>query len=403
MTRLFFVLFLVLLGFMSYSQYGLSHHYTFNNCNGQDLVGGDDGLFFGLSNCPCGVDGFALEFKTSGQFADFHRSINDELREDFTFSFYMWPRSSFTGNESIELWSIGKECSVDSIFQIRYFPIDGTIRVNISDQPRNAVELEGLLLDEYCWSYVAVTKEGREYKLFIDKIEVDRAISPIASTFQSDDILTLSLGPCASRPGVEEYEGLIDELRIYDRALTSDELELEDFFPDQIIEDKIVLFKGESAVIETGGTCSDDFEWSPSTGLTNTESLNPVATPESSMTYTLSINYNNCLISDQIDIIVVDVDELDCDQLLLPSAFTPNGDGLNDMFGISNGFILEELLSFEIYDKWGGRLFFTADGNSQWNGSFRNKAVMPGPYVYRVKYICGGEESIRNGVVNVIR
>ena len=381
----------------------MAHHYPFDRCTGSDVAGIEDGFLFGISECVCGVSGDAIQLENPGQFADFPRGLNNVFNADFTFSFYIWPRSSAVGSEAIDIWSIGSTCNRDSVFYVRYFPINGELRVRISDQPRNGIDLSGFLNVDQCWSYIAITKENLEYKLFIESVEVDNAFSNIPSSFRSDDVLTLSVSPCIDMTGVIEYEGLLDELRIYNGPLNSAEIKAEDFFPDQIIEDKIVIFKGESATIETGGTCSSDFTWSPDFSLLDENTLNPVASPEETTTYVLDIDHGNCQITDQIDIIVVDVENLDCDQLLLPSAFTPNGDGLNDQFGISNEFIVENVLTFEIFDKWGGRLFFRTPNLQKWDGSFRGSPVMPGSYVYRVKYLCGGEEIVRSGGVNVIR
>ena len=379
------------------------HHYTFNSCNGQDIRGGQDGFILGVSDCPCGVDGFALNFNANNQLGDFPRSLNDRLSNDFTFSFYMWPMSTVSGTQAVDIWSVGDECLPDSIFQVRYFPINGEMRVRFSDQERNGIELIGFLTEINCWSYIAITKEDVNFKLYIDNEEVDRAVSPITPNFQSNDGLSLSVGTCDGLPGVAQYEGLIDELRIYNQALSLSDIMAEDFYPNQIIEDKIIIFKGESVVIETGGVCSEDYEWSPEIGLNDPNLLNPVASPDESTFYTLTVRESDCVVMDELNLIVVDVEDLDCSQLLLPSAFTPNGDGVNDLFGISNSFIIDELISFEVFDKWGGRLFYATENNPKWDGSFRNTTVMPGPYVYRVRYMCGGEESLRNGVINVIR
>ena len=396
-------LFFSIISLQSFGQVNPIHHYTFNNCNGIDSRGGEDGFLFGLSNCPCGVDGFALDFNANNQEGSFPQSLNNSLLSDFTFSFYMWPMSTVTGTEAVDIWSIGEACLPDSIFQVRYFPINGEMRVRFSDQVRNGIEMTGFLTNMNCWSYVVITKEENEFKFFIDNQEVDRIVAPIVPQFRSNDGLSLSVGTCNGQPGVAQYEGLIDELRIYNQALSLSDIQQEDYYPNQIIEDKLIIFKGESVLIETGGVCSDDFEWSPTTGLNDPNLLIPVASPDESTFYTLTVRDNGCVVTDELNLIVVDVEELDCSQLLLPSAFTPNGDGVNDQFGISNEFIIDELISFEVFDKWGGRVYYATENNPRWDGNFRNDPVMPGPYVYRVRYMCGGEESLRNGVINVIR
>ncbi|MEE9373921.1 MAG: gliding motility-associated C-terminal domain-containing protein [Saprospiraceae bacterium] len=393
----------LLLNFALEAQVSPVHHFSFNNCNGADSRGGESGFVFGISECECGVDGFALNFDQPSQFGEFPRSLNDRFLNEFTFSFYMFPKSTVSGTEAVDIWTIGEECGLDSIFQVRYFPINGEMRVRFSDQPRNSIELIGFLSDVNCWSYVVITKEENNFKLYIDNELEDESFSPIVPMFQSDDELTLSLGTCAGERGVVEYKGLIDEFRIYNVALSARDISQEDYYPNQIIEDKIVIFKGESAVIETGGTCSDQFEWSPTEGLIDPNILNPLASPEKTTRYTLTINDNGCEAEDGIQIIVVDLDNLDCSQLLLPSGFTPNGDGVNDMFGISNKFIIDELISFEVFDKWGGRMYYATSNTPLWDGNFRNSPVMPGPYLYRVRYVCDGAETQRNGVINVIR
>lgn len=101
--------------------------------------------------------------------------------------------------------------------------------------------------------------------------------------------------------------------------------------------------------------------------------------------------------SDSISIYIQDKDKLDCKKLLLPNSFSPNGDDLNDNYGISNKFIIDELKSFEIFDRWGTRVFQTFDPNATWDGIYRNEKVNPDKFVYKVKYICKGEEHLKQG------
>ncbi|MCC6600945.1 MAG: gliding motility-associated C-terminal domain-containing protein [Crocinitomicaceae bacterium] len=72
--------------------------------------------------------------------------------------------------------------------------------------------------------------------------------------------------------------------------------------------------------------------------------------------------------------------------IFVPSAFTPNGDGINDYF-VAYG---ENILEFEmtIYNRWGDKVFFTDDFKKGWNGSYRNGVhyVEDGIYNWFIRY-----------------
>jgi len=409
--RSFFTILAFCAASWAYSQSdGLIHHFTFNNCEIEDNITGERGSDVLFTQCECGVDGRSLDIQNPDVTYRFPSSITQQFSADFTFSFYMWPRNTIESNDAIDIWSAGPECNSDTTFQVRYFPSEEQLRIRFSYQNRNTVDLIGFLDGAFCWSYVVITKQGQDFSLYIDNQLVSEDFLPGIGNFSTDSPLFLSRGLCIDLPFIRAYEGYIDELRIYDRALSESEIIQENFFPNQLILDDQVIFKGQSVFLENGGFCSDDFTWSPTTALSDPNSREPVATPEVTTTYTLSVNDRGCQTTDEIQIVVVDAENLDCSDLLIPSAFTPNGDGLNDDFGLSNPFILDELLSFEVFDKWGGRLFYATRVNNTWNGRAQrgndlgdDEYVMPGPYVYRIRYICQGEENQLNGIVNVIR
>jgi len=114
---------------------------------------------------------------------------------------------------------------------------------------------------------------------------------------------------------------------------------------------------------------------------------------------------SNCVAVDSIAFQVIDPSTLDCANVFLPKAFTPNGVGpsANETFGISNPFAIPELLSFEIYDRYGTRMFQTTDVFEKWDGTFKGERVLPGPVVWRVVYRCEGEELVVSGSVMVLR
>lgn len=64
-----------------------------------------------------------------------------------------------------------------------------------------------------------------------------------------------------------------------------------------------------------------------------------------------------------------------------PSAFTPNGDGLNDTFQVFGQYT--ESVEFKIFNRWGEMLFITTDLGVSWDGNFKGNAVPEGTYVFR--------------------
>lgn len=66
---------------------------------------------------------------------------------------------------------------------------------------------------------------------------------------------------------------------------------------------------------------------------------------------------------------------------IMPNAFTPNGDGKNDVFGLTNA-KFQKLLRFEVYNRWGQEVFSTTDPMKGWDGTFNNGICAQGVYTY---------------------
>ena len=116
------------------------------------------------------------------------------------------------------------------------------------------------------------------------------------------------------------------------------------------------------------------------------------------------MNYGFCRAIDTIRLIVVDSSDLDCEDVFLPNAFTPNGDGLNDDFGLSNAsFFLGEFISMEVYDRYGGKIFEGTTTFETWDGTINGEDALPAIYVYKVRYRCNGAERISSGSFNLLR
>lgn len=72
--------------------------------------------------------------------------------------------------------------------------------------------------------------------------------------------------------------------------------------------------------------------------------------------------------------------------MFIPSAFSPNGDGLNEVFMPKARNIDIEQFEMRIFDRWGKVLFTTKDINHSWDGKYNNEVLKPGIYSYFIKY-----------------
>lgn len=85
----------------------------------------------------------------------------------------------------------------------------------------------------------------------------------------------------------------------------------------------------------------------------------------------------------------------------IPDAFTPNGDGINDTFGISGEAVKK--FDMKIYNRWGELIFESEDATSSWDGNYKGKRVPQGVYVYQLSAQANtGEHASRKGTVTVV-
>jgi gliding motility-associated-like protein len=96
-------------------------------------------------------------------------------------------------------------------------------------------------------------------------------------------------------------------------------------------------------------------------------------------------------------------------QLRIPNAFTPNGDGKNDVFYIMGGPPGSIIRDFAIFNRWGQRIFQVhdvapGDPNYGWKGDYRGALCPPGTYVYMVRMVFSdGKSQVINGTVILVR
>jgi len=95
--------------------------------------------------------------------------------------------------------------------------------------------------------------------------------------------------------------------------------------------------------------------------------------------------------------------DFDFCNLWLPSAFTPNGDGLNDVIRVLGSFQLIKDFSLSIYNRWGQRVFYTDDINEGWDGKFNGVKQDLGTFYYMLFYTLENKSHMMKGDIELIR
>jgi gliding motility-associated-like protein len=122
------------------------------------------------------------------------------------------------------------------------------------------------------------------------------------------------------------------------------------------------------------------FMWTPDDGSLNNPNINnPVATPLVPTTYTVyGTDIHGCRASASINV------DLFYDNMFIPDAFSPNNDGLNDIFRVGN-LGNYKLVEMSVFNRWGSAIYHVKDGdNKGWDGSYNGVPQDMGVYNYMI-------------------
>lgn len=127
-----------------------------------------------------------------------------------------------------------------------------------------------------------------------------------------------------------------------------------------------------------GSTNASHYYWTPNYHIADTALLKTIVFPDKDMTYTLVAEENGCIMYDNVTIKAIE-------SIVIPTTFTPNGDGINDVFEIlyierfPNNYV-------QIFDRWGQVLYESVsyDFYKAWNGKVGNGNLAEGVYFYHI-------------------
>lgn len=146
--------------------------------------------------------------------------------------------------------------------------------------------------------------------------------------------------------------------------------------------DDIIDYGSSTTLLASGGV---SYSWSPATGLSSVSTASTVASPLQTTSYTVTVtNANGCTAS---DVVTVFVDLPPCDaaavdlKTLIPNAFSPNDDGVNDGLCIPKNPCIVKL-TLMIYDRWGEKVYESSSLDQCWDGLLRGKKLDPAVFAY---------------------
>jgi|SRR6185437_9712155 len=145
--------------------------------------------------------------------------------------------------------------------------------------------------------------------------------------------------------------------------------------------DTAIVIAGGSSVQLVPAITGDiaGFSWTPLAGIEDAGSMTPVVKPVGTTVYTLRVVTTDGCKAAATERVEVFYD------VRLPAAFTPNGDGHNDLFRVPPG-IPVVIRRFAVYNRQGAMLFYTTNAGDGWDGTFHGQRQPAGTYVWFVEY-----------------
>jgi gliding motility-associated-like protein len=213
------------------------------------------------------------------------------------------------------------------------------------------------------------------------------------------------------------FTGIIDDIHIYNRPLTDDEVKA---LYNGITPNSITIISNKSnpcggdkiTFTANGATSSSKFQWKVdgvNQGIDSNSLIYNSLNKSADYQVKISVEVTDddpCFPQNPV---VVDkiIDIKHCttsspnlgNNILIPNAFSPNGDGMNDTWEIASIAGNSDVI-VEIYNRWGEIVFYSKGYTEPWNGTYKDKPVPEGTYAYIVKV---DDSTILRGAILVVR
>ncbi len=163
--------------------------------------------------------------------------------------------------------------------------------------------------------------------------------------------------------------------------------------------DKSIVLPGEDVQLDVTATGSYAYNWTPAAIVSNPLISNPTATVNTPTWFVVKASdvVTEC---QTIDSVFVDIEILPCvkENIFIPNAFSPNGDGINDIFLPRSTILLS--MQLQVYDRWGNKVFESTDSSVGWDGTYKGQPAQPDAYGYHFSGSCtdGGNITLKGNI-----
>ena len=199
-------------------------HYTFNKCDAVDKTGNNpNGEISGKPGCHCGVEGNALFFDGINDYVEFSGILNRHFNTtDFTVSFYIKPSKYSVFRQS--LLSKRENCEEINMLDFQLDINRQEIKTDLYESPEKYFRDISPETPQTEWVHFAVVRKGIHAYTYING-ELRREGRRCSGVdIGNEALLAFSNSPCLAAGRTVRFKGGLDQLRIYDHALTHEEI-----------------------------------------------------------------------------------------------------------------------------------------------------------------------------------
>jgi gliding motility-associated-like protein len=274
------------------------------------------------------------------------------------------------------------------------------------------------------WYHVVSTRDNTSIKLYIDGILIaDNSSKTITNgttpIYSSNSYATIG-GRQNSLNPTDYYEllkGSLDDIHLYNRAINAAEVKA---LYDGNTPQTITISASNSApcggdkitFTANGSTNTSKYQWkvdgiNQGTNSKNFDYTSVKKMADYSVKITVEVTDDDPCFPQKPSIVDQNVTIKFCsttvptagDKILIPNAFSPNGDGMNDTWEIASLAGNNEAI-VEIYNRWGELIFYSKGYSEPWNGTYKDKPVLEGTYAYVVRV---DSDTVLRGSILVVR